>query len=615
MLKRFYTKYVKQKLFYRILLCYTLIFVVMTTALAAILMRAYTQSYFDDIDLKTQAQVQNTQKLLDEKINSVQLLFQELYYYKNPYAGLSDFSGIFTLLSETETSASAHTRLRQLKTMDNYLQHCLFLDNDIEDVSMLSTENGAFYSASATSYRAAASALALDVLTEQSARSDQIITLIPTFQTNPSPRSEHSVFSVAARVRSTDLSRNIGVMLVNYTTNILQAPASSDEGYELIDILIFTEDGSVVFDSQGLYDAGEHAWFSHLAPDRTVRSTVTDGLHISSVASIRHGYVIAGVTQIAQMNSALLPFRVLIFLLLAVSIGVAVALFYSVITRFNGRVQILTDTIRQVQEGDLGARVPLDGHMDEISLISQSFNGMCDNLDYYIRRSSSLELQRKDAELKQTSAELYALQSQINPHFLYNTLDAIRTQALVQRAPDVAEMVLVLATLFRISIRREMIVSIADELEYCQSYLKLYALRYGDLLSFGFDVDPQIRPYSIPKLLLQPLIENAVVHGIDPLREGNVIQVRGRMAGSDIEILICDNGNGMDEQQLTALRTELAQQTGRPGAHIGISNVNQRIKLIYGTAYGVSIRSIRGAGTEIRVQIPARDVEEMKRYV
>ena len=198
-------------------------------ALAAILVRAYTQSYFDDIDLKTQAQVQSTQKLLDEKINSVQLLFQELYYYKNPYAGLSDFSGIFTLLSETETSASAHTRLRQLKTMDNYLQHCLFLDNDIEDVSMLSTENGAFYSASATSYRAAASALALDVLTEQSARSDQIITLIPTFQTNPSPRSEHSVFSVAARVRSTDLSRNIGVMLVNYTTNILQPSASSDE--------------------------------------------------------------------------------------------------------------------------------------------------------------------------------------------------------------------------------------------------------------------------------------------------------------------------------------------------------------------------------------------------
>ena len=185
----------------------------------------------------------------------------------------------------------------------------------------------------------------------------------------------------------------------------------------------------------------------------------------------------------------------------------------------------------------------------------------------------------------------------------------------MQRAPDVAEMVLVLATLFRISIRREMIVSIADELEYCQSYLKLYALRYGDLLSFGFDVDPQIRPYSIPKLLLQPLIENAVVHGIDPLREGNVIQVCGRMAGGDIEILICDNGNGMDEQQLTALRTELAQQTGRPGAHIGISNVNQRIKLIYGAAYGVSIRSIRGAGTEIRVQLPARSVEEMKRYV
>ena len=615
MLKRFYTKYVKQKLFYRILLCYTLIFVVMIAALAAILMRAYTQSYFDDIDLKAQAQVQSTQKLLDEKINSVQLLFQELYYYKNPYAGLSDFSDIFTLLSETEPSVSAHARLRQLKTMDNYLQHCLFLDNDIEDVSMLSTENGTFYSASASSSRAAASSLELDALAEQIARTEQVITLIPTFQTNASPRSAHCVFSIAARVRSADLSQNVGVMLVNYNTNILQPSSSADDGYELIDILIFTEDGSIVFDSQGLYDAGEYTWFSRLAPDRTVRSTVADGLHISSVASSRHGYIIAGVTRISQMNSALLSFRVLILLLLAVSIGVAVALFYSVITRFNGRVQILTDTIQQVQDGDLNARVPLDTHMDEISQISQSFNKMCDNLDYYIQRSSSLELQRKEAELKQTSAELYALQSQINPHFLYNTLDAIRTQALVQRAPDVAEMVLVLATLFRISIRKEMIVSIADELEYCQSYLKLYALRYGDLLSFGFDVDPQIRSYSIPKLLLQPLIENAVVHGIDPLREGNVIQVQARMNDAGIEILICDNGSGMDEQQLAALRLELAQQTGRPGTHIGISNVNQRIKLIYGEAYGVSIQSTRGAGTEIRVQIPARSVEEMKRYV
>lgn len=615
MLKRFYTKYVKQKLFYRILLCYTLIFVVMIAALAAILMRAYTQSYFDDIDLKAQAQVQSTQKLLDEKINSVQLLFQELYYYKNPYAGLSDFSDIFTLLSEEEPCVSAHTRFQQLKTMDNYLQHCLFLDNDIEDVSMFSTENGAFYSASASSYRAAASSLELDALAEQITRTDQVITLIPTFQTNTSPRSAHCVFSIAARVRSADLSQNIGVMLANYNTNILQPSSSADDGYALIDILIFTEDGSIIFDSQGLYDAEAHTWFSKLATGRTVRSAVTDGLHISSVASARHGYVIAGVTQIAQMNSALLPFRVLILLLLAVSIGVAVALFYSVITRFNGRVQILTDTIRQVQDGDLDARVPLDGHMDEISQISQSFNKMCDNLDYYIQRSSSLELQRKEAELKQTSAELYALQSQINPHFLYNTLDAIRTQALVQRAPDVAEMVLVLATLFRISIRKEMIVSIADELEYCQSYLKLYALRYGDLLSFGFDVDPQIRPYSIPKLLLQPLIENAVVHGIDPLREGNVIQVQAHMNATGIEILICDNGSGMDEQQLAALRLELAQQTGRPGTHIGISNVNQRIKLIYGEDYGVSVRSTLGTGTEIRVQIPAKSVEEMKRYV
>jgi two-component system sensor histidine kinase YesM len=241
--------------------------------------------------------------------------------------------------------------------------------------------------------------------------------------------------------------------------------------------------------------------------------------------------------------------------------------------------------------------------VDEITELGMSFNIMIgkikDLLDSKIKEQENLK-----------KAELRALQAQINPHFLYNTLDTIIWMAESKKTDQVVDIVSALSNFFRISLSKGMDwITIGEEVERIRSYLTIQKMRYQDILDFKIEVDQDVAEHTILKLILQPLVENALYHGIKNKRRGGMISVRAKRKGRDEILLeVEDDGIGFTPEKLTQLRADLNDDSGdiKLESGFGIGNVNNRIRLYYGKSYGVSIRSEYNTGTCVTLVIPAK---------
>jgi two-component system sensor histidine kinase YesM len=185
-------------------------------------------------------------------------------------------------------------------------------------------------------------------------------------------------------------------------------------------------------------------------------------------------------------------------------------------------------------------------------------------------------------------------------------------EALSNRDIQVSNMIEIVAQLFRNSIKGDMFVQIRDELDYSKHYLELYNMRYADRLSVEFGIDPDILGFGILKHLLQPILENAIVHGIKPDRDDNRVTVRGYLQKETVILEISDNGRGMEPEQLDRLTKRLQLSHANANTdNIGVLNVNQRIRLAFGEAYGLEIESVKDKGSTVTFVIPAIKKEEL----
>lgn len=202
-------------------------------------------------------------------------------------------------------------------------------------------------------------------------------------------------------------------------------------------------------------------------------------------------------------------------------------------------------------------------------------------------------------------AEFDLLQAQINPHFLYNTLDAIVWSAEAGNQKQVVNMVGCLSDFFRLSLNngRE-IVSIGDELSHVRSYLVIQQIRYQDILKYEVEVPEELFKYEIPKITIQPIIENAIYHGIKNKRGGGKITVNGEESGDNVIISISDDGIGMDPDKLLEVKNALTGNSPKTDVVYGLYNVNERIKLNFGEEFGLNIESAFGAGTTVTIKLP-----------
>jgi two-component system sensor histidine kinase YesM len=296
-------------------------------------------------------------------------------------------------------------------------------------------------------------------------------------------------------------------------------------------------------------------------------------------------------TRLSIVFMVLIPgvvgFSILAAWIISASIYVPIKKLHSVTTNITGQ--------------DLQALVTTN-NVDEITELGISFNLMVDR----IRDLLNAKIQEQE-NLKK--AELRALQAQINPHFLYNTLDTIVWMAESNKPDQVIEIVRALSSFFRIALSKgKDWISLRQELEHVNSYLKIQQMRYRDILEYRFEVDEGLLNNAILKLTLQPLVENALYHGIKTKRGGGEIVVSVKRGGRNSIVLeVCDDGVGFTPYKLAQIREVLSTESGGMTMNkggFGLPNVNKRIKLYYGNQYGLSIQSQYRAGTQVTVTIP-----------
>ncbi|WP_026518132.1 sensor histidine kinase [Butyrivibrio sp. MC2021] len=216
-----------------------------------------------------------------------------------------------------------------------------------------------------------------------------------------------------------------------------------------------------------------------------------------------------------------------------------------------------------------------------------------------------IEEQVIEEQKKLRKAEFEVLQAQINPHFLYNTLDAIVWSAEAGNQKQVVSMVGSLSEFFKSSLNKgKEIVSVRDELQHVRSYLEIQQIRYQDILSYEIDVPNSLNECTIPKITLQPVVENALYHGIKNRRALGKITVKGIDEEDTMVLQVTDDGIGMDEERLSEVRKALSDNREDDGQVYGLYNVNERIRLNYGDEYGISIESTKGEGTCVMIRLP-----------
>lgn len=271
-------------------------------------------------------------------------------------------------------------------------------------------------------------------------------------------------------------------------------------------------------------------------------------------------------------------------------------------------IRMLCDKTAMVAKGDFKTRMTCENH-DELSVLSDSFNDMAFKLEQQVQ---SIRLEQEN--LRYMESKL--LQAQINPHFLYNTLDTIIWLIEGDKNKEAIDIVIALSEFFRIVVSKgKDLITIREEEMHIKSYLQIQQLRYKDILDYEINIPEELHGYQILKLTLQPLIENSLYHGIKMLRARGKITIIGEIMDEVICLHVVDNGIGMDEEKLSALRKEVEMPGSKQSTGFGLANVNKRIKLNYGNRYGLAIQSKKGEGTDITIKIPARPVENERTEV
>lgn len=277
--------------------------------------------------------------------------------------------------------------------------------------------------------------------------------------------------------------------------------------------------------------------------------------------------------------------------------------------RYHRRVHDLADAMERVSGRELNTRIETICD-DELGRLAHQFNQMCESLDTYIDMHYQAEIGRQTAELN-------ALQAQINPHFLFNSIEGIRMHAVSTGNPDLAEMLMQLGNLFRWMIHMEKnIVYLEDEIDYVESYLYLQQMRYEDSFKVRTDIDNDALYLGVPKFTLQPIVENALLHGLkDNSLIGN-ISIRAFIQHGMLKLIVTDNGSGISPQQLDRLMQHInCENASSEEFGIGIQNVQSRIHLLFGKNYGITIVSQPGEGTTVEITLPAKPKKEMEENV
>jgi len=315
------------------------------------------------------------------------------------------------------------------------------------------------------------------------------------------------------------------------------------------------------------------------------------------------GWTVIGVLPYADIINRVQGIK-FTFFLLAVIFVILVSVSSVLISRSVTKpMRDLQNAMKKVENGNTDIRVSIHNY-NEVGALSHSFNQLIERINILLASIKKIEVRKREAEMD-------ALNSQINPHFLYNTLESIRMMAVIEEKKEIAAATEALADLFRYSIKhRKDLVDIKDEIQHAVNFIRLLKIRYEDKFDFVVDMDNDIYQYKALKFILQPILENAIYHGIIKKPGKGVVKLSVHIEENNVVFNIWDDGIGMDAQKLCELREYLENVDMEDMKSIGLKNVNDRVRLYFGNSYGIAIDSSQGQWTRVKLAIPAFSNEE-----
>ncbi len=312
-------------------------------------------------------------------------------------------------------------------------------------------------------------------------------------------------------------------------------------------------------------------------------------------------YIYYEISDLQQLSAEYQKFfvgTVRFFLIAFACIFVSILFFsYYIPLSITRPIRKLSEVTDQVAKGDLSVRFDARSGV-EVNRLSDSLNTMIDKINELLEQVTTEQIRLRKAEFE-------LLQTQINPHFLYNTLDTIIWLAEAGKQREVVGMVGSLSEFFRASLNQgKDIISIREELQHVKSYLEIQQVRYQDILKYEIQVPGELDKYLIPKITIQPIVENALYHGIKNKRGLGRIRVSGKKEEGGFAIQVEDNGIGINEERLRQVRDKIQYRTPAENDIYGLYNVNERIRLNFGEKFGISIESVYGEGTVVSIHLP-----------
>lgn len=299
-----------------------------------------------------------------------------------------------------------------------------------------------------------------------------------------------------------------------------------------------------------------------------------------------------------QLHDRVYNFIIFWGLVSAVIVLITIVMAIFMVKDITKPINELCDVTDRIAGGDFESRAEIKTD-DELMVLANSVNDMSEHLEIMVDTI-------KEDEAKMRHAELRLLQEQINPHFLYNTLDTIVWLIESGKSEEAINVVMSLSEFFRLVLSHgKELITIREEEQHIRSYLDIQQIRYRDILEYEIDIDDEVYDYVIQKMTLQPLVENSLYHGIKYKRAKGNIKVTGRKEGDNIVFFVKDDGVGMDEETLNNIREEIANKCKDTKTGFGLANVNERIRMHFGMQYGMEIDSVKDQGTTIKIVIPA----------
>lgn len=328
----------------------------------------------------------------------------------------------------------------------------------------------------------------------------------------------------------------------------------------------------------------EHTFATHLGDEKYLVS--------SNPISLNQWYVLSA---IPYSSFATIPISNIVYSLISVIGMIAICFFVSrrLANNIATPINSIISAMKRVSQGDFTESLDIvntKSHYHEVNLMNKGFNSMQLRLNDLVNEISQFKAKQNELLFLKTQAELNALQQQINPHFLYNILESIFWKAYSTGQTEVAQMITALGNFFRTSVNRGVeFITVREEIANVKNYIFLQKIRFGKKFDIHWHIDTCILDNKILKLILQPVIENAIVHGFEQILSGGLITVSGHMEKNKLIFEVSDNGQGMDEKSIAELMEKInSPMTGIQGS-VGVKNVHQRIKLYYGENYGIHI--------------------------